>query len=184
MPTALDALRDPEGFIEHHAHTATAPVFVALASTAAAGVGLYGAAMHAWESAPTMLQNAGATVLADGLAWTATVPPLIILGSLAGSRVPPRTRLLATLVTVSFGGLAMLASIPVLWFIELCAPWGVVRLLANLVIFGGVGMCMVDVHLRVMGRLEAGLFRHLAWLVLIGTLGFEFLVMMDVWQLG
>lgn len=173
MSLVFDALRDPEPFVQAHLDVASPSTLLALASSAAVGVGLYGAAMHAFQDAPAMISGGLGAAAAAGLAWTATLPALYILGSLAGSRLSLRSLLLATLVTVSFAGLALLASIPVLWFIELCAPYTWVRALTNVVVFGGVGLSMADVHLRVMERLEGLRLRHFGWLSLLAVLGAE-----------
>ena len=61
-----------------------------------------------------------------------------------------RTRavtLLAALVTVSWGGLAMIASIPINWFFTATVPHAGFVLLVNLVVFAGVGVAMSDVIL-------------------------------------
>jgi len=47
------------------------------------------------------------------LAWAIPLPALYILNSLSGSRLAASSTLLAALVTVSWGGLAMIASIPI-----------------------------------------------------------------------
>lgn len=184
MSNVLDALRDPEAFTLKWRDQPPTSILAALSGTAAFGVALYGAAMHAFQGADAMLYNALGAAGMAGAAWGATIPALFVLGSLSGSRLSLRGVLLATLVTVSFSGLAMLASIPVLWFIELCAPWEPVRYLANVVIFGGVGLSMLDVHLRVGKALEGARFRHFAWLGLLGVLGAELFWVAGLWNLS
>src|SRR6185437_9192262 len=88
--------------------------------------------------------------LAAGVAWAIPLPALYILNSLGGSRLRASTTLLAALVTTSWGGLAMVASIPINWFFtaalsDLVAdPSRVAWLvrLVNLVVFTGVGVSM------------------------------------------
>ena len=146
--TLLTALREPEAVARALRDHADPRLLVALVATAAAGVGAYGAAMHASGGALAMLRAGALATLAAGLAWSATLPSLHILGSLTGSRVRWRALLLASLITVSFGGLAMFASIPVLWFFELCVPHRLMRIAINLVVFAGVGLSMADVFAR------------------------------------
>src|ERR1044072_4939452 len=82
------------------------------------------------------------------------LPALYILNSFTGSRLRASTTFLAALVTTSWGGLAMIASIPVNLFFTAALPVPHVVLLVNLVVFAGVGVSMVDVFCRVMARLE------------------------------
>lgn len=175
VSSVLHALREPEAFTLQWSPDRPPPlsVLAALAMTASVGVGLYGAAMHAWQGGAEAAVNAGAAVAAAGIAWNATLPSLYVLGTFAGSRLPFRSLVLATLVTVSFGGVAMLASIPVLWFFELCAPHAAVRLLVTMLVFAGVGLSMSSVFLRVMNRLEGTRLLHLAWLGLLSVVGAE-----------
>src|SRR5947207_11354188 len=67
------------------------------------------------------------------------------------------------------GALAMLASVPISWFFGLTLPFAATRLLVNLVVFAGVGVCMADVFLRVMKALEPDRSRACAavWLGLV-----------------
>lgn len=145
----------------------------ALAATASLGVGGYGAAMHAHAGLLEAARHGALAVAAAGGAWCATLPALYVLGTLSGSRLSGRVVAMGALVTVSFGGLAMLASVPVLWFVELCLPHGWARLLVALVSFAGVGLSMADVFVRVMGALEGVRPRHLLWLLLLGLVGAE-----------
>ena len=160
-------------------HASDLPALLALGATASLGVGAYGAALHAHAGVGPALAGAGAAVAAAGAAWCATLPTLTIIGALQGSRLPARTVIIAALVTVSFGGLAMLASVPVLWFVELCLPHNWARLAVSLVSFAGVGLCMADVFGRVMAELEGHRARHLAWLLLLSLVGAELF-----WALG
>ena len=155
----------------------------ALGATASLGVAAYGAALHAHDGLLPALSAAGAAVSAAGAAWCTTLPALYVLGALGGSRLPARSVILGALVTVSFGGLAMLASVPVLWFVELCLPYGWARLLTALVSFAGVGLCMSDVFTRVMATLEGPQLRHLAWLGLLGMVGAEMFIVLGLFNI-
>lgn len=175
FPLVLHALREPERFAEEWTRDRVAPLslLASFAVTASVGVGAYGAAMHLHDGVIAAALGGGAAISAAGAAWSATVPSLYVLGTLNGSRLSLPSVLLATLVTVSFGGLAMLASVPVLWFFELCIPHDHMRVLVSLVVFAGVGVSMADVFFRVMARIEGGRFRHLAWLGLLSVVGVE-----------
>jgi hypothetical protein len=191
------ALIAPEAFTKAHAEapaeagprwltlvrTGDLTTIAALGATASLGVGAYGAALHAHAGLLPALSAAGAAVSAAGAAWCTTLPALYVLGALGGSRLPARSVILGALVTVSFGGLAMLASIPVLWFVELCLPFGWARLLTALVSFAGVGLCMADVFSRVMATLEGGHVRHLAWLALLSMVGAEMFFVLGLFNI-
>lgn len=185
IPVLLHALREPERFTLAEAHARPSlGTLATLAGTATLGVGAYGAAMHAHAG----LAGAGlgllAAVAAAGATWTATLPSLYVLGSLNGSRLDLRGVALTTLTMVSFGGVAMLASVPVLWFFEVCAPFPAVRLAVNLVSFAGVGLSMADVWVRSMRRLEGGRFLHGAFLALFGAVGLEMFWVFGLFDLG
>src|SRR6267142_2494511 len=90
---------------------------------------------------------------------------------------------LAALVTVSWGGLAMIASIPINWFFTATVPHPTFVLIVNLIVFTGVGVSMVDVFRRVMLRLEPQ--RHFAplwWLMIVGIIGAELFFFFGLFQ--
>jgi hypothetical protein len=140
--------------------------------------------LHAHAGALPALAGAGAAVAAAGAAWCATLPTLTVIGALQGSRLPARTVLIAAMVTVSFGGLAMLASVPVLWFVELCLPHAWARLGVSLVSFAGVGLSMGDVFSRIMADLEGHRARHFAWLLLLSLVGAELFWVLGLFDLA
>lgn len=177
------ALREPEAFAAAHAALPSPRTLAALIATASLGVGTYGAAMHAWDGAAAMGENGLLAIAAAGIAWTASLPTLLVLGAMNGSQLRPPAVALATLITVSFGGLAMLASIPVLLYFELCVPHTAMRFFVNALVFSGVGLCMSDVFLRVMARLEGFRFLHLAWLALLSVVGAEMFYVLGLFNL-
>ena len=177
----------PVGAPHRHAQlirSSDLPALLALGATASLGVAAYGAALHAHAGVGAALAGAGAAVAAAGTAWCATLPTLTVIGALQGSRLPARTVLIAAMVTVSFGGLAMLASIPVLWFVELCLPHSWARLAVSFVSFAGVGLCMADVFGRVMAELEGHRLRHFAWLLLLSLVGAELFWVLGLFDLA
>src|SRR5205807_5345424 len=127
------------------------------------GTMTYGMTMGILDGPGRMLVCGLACTAAAGVGWSLPLPALYILNSLSGSRLRASTTLLAALVTTSWGGLAMIASIPINWFFSVAIPDPTVVLVVNLVIFTGVGVAMVDVYCRVMERLEPARGRRPAW---------------------
>ncbi|HVW01542.1 MAG TPA: hypothetical protein VHB77_14415 [Planctomycetaceae bacterium] len=172
------ALRTPEEFADRwNQGQARYPVWVwmSLAATAILGTTTYGMTMGLLSATPGAVLMAGLKcTLAAGLSWGVSLPALYILNSLAGSRLRASTTLLAALVTTSWGGLAMIASIPLNWFFTAAVPHAGFVFLVNLVVFTGVGISMIDVFRRVMLRLEPDREQApLWWLVLVGAIGCE-----------
>lgn len=171
------ALRTPEEFaVAWNNGTVRYPrwVWLSLTLTAILGTTTYGMTMGLLGGADDVLYKGMACTLATGLAWGIPLPALYILNSLSGSRLPASSTLLAAMVTTSWGGLAMIASIPINWFFSVAVPHPTFVLLVNLIIFTGVGVSMIDVFQRVMRSLEPG--RDLAptwWIALVGVIGAE-----------
>jgi hypothetical protein len=178
------ALREPEQFASrwHHAETNYEWwVWVALILTAILGTTTYGMTMGLLGGPREVALRALHCTAAAGLAWGLALPALYILNSLSGSRLRASTTFLAALVTVSWGGLAMIASIPINWFFTVSlpglvspasVPW-LIRLV-NLVVFTGVGIAMTDIFGRVMESLEPERGRvPLWWLMVVGAIGCE-----------
>src|SRR5438876_8169635 len=140
------ALREPEVFALRW-HRETAPyawwVFAALALTAIAGTLSYGLTLGILGGPQRMAACALACTLAAGIAWSLPLPALYILNSLTGSRLRPSTTLLAALVTTSWGGLALIASIPINLFFSAALPFPLAVLAVNLIVFAGVGIAMI-----------------------------------------
>ena len=151
------ALREPEAFALRW-HQEGTPyewwVFAALATTAIAGTTTYGMSMGILGGPSRMLECALLNTVAAGIAWSIPLPALYILNSLSGSRLRASTTFLAAMVTTSWGGLALIASIPINWFFTVAVPVPWFALGVNLVVFAGVGVSMVDVFSRVMEKLE------------------------------
>lgn len=172
-----EALRQPEDFtIRWHleGRPYTWSVFAALALTAIAGTTTYGLILGLTGGPSEMFRCGGAFTLAAGIAWGLPLPALYILNSLTGSRLRASTTFLAALVTTSWGGLALLASIPIAWFFTIALPQAALLLAVHLAVFAGVGVAMADVFSRVMERLEPYRGRRpVWWLLLVGVLGGE-----------
>ncbi len=172
-----EALRQPEDFALRW-HLQGRPyswsVFAALALAAIAGTTTYGLILGLTGGLPEMFRCGGAFTLAAGIAWSLPLPALYILNSLTGSRLRASTTFLAALVTTSWGGLALLASIPIAWFFSVAVPNVFVLFVVHLAVFTGVGVAMADVFSRVMERLEPRRGRLPAWwLALVGVIGAE-----------
>ena len=180
------ALRDPEEFAVNWNDGRIVyawPVWAALLATAMLGTTTYGMTMGLLGGAGDIAYKGFICTLSAGLAWAIPLPALYILNSLAGSRLPASSTLLAALVTVSWGGLAMIASIPVNWFFTATVPHSGIVLLVNLIVFTGVGVSMIDVFRRVMQRLEPErLAAPVWWLMLVGTIGAELFYFFGLFQ--
>jgi hypothetical protein len=171
------ALEEPERFaLRWHREGAVYPwwVFAALTLTAILGTMSYGMTMGLLGGAGQMVGRGLSCTLAAGIAWSLPLPALYILNCLTGSRLRASTTFLAALVTTSWGGLAMIASIPINLFFTAALPYPGFILLVNLVVFAGVGVSMVDVFGRVMAKLEpARGSTPIVWLALVGAIGAE-----------
>jgi hypothetical protein len=172
-----EALQNPEDFAAKYNSGLVQyrlSVWIALVATAILGTTTYGMTMGMSGDVSNILSKGLYCTLAAGLAWGIPLPSLYILNSLSGSRLSASSTLLAALVTTSWGGLAMLASIPVNWFFTAAVPHAGFVLLVNLTVFTGVGVAMIDVFRRVMQNLEPE--RGVTptwWLFLVGTIGGE-----------
>jgi hypothetical protein len=180
------ALREPEAFALRW-HVGEAPyspaVFLALALTAIVGTTTYGFIMGLLGGGREMLLDGLRCTAAAGLAWGVSLPALYVLNSLAGSRLRASTTFLAALVTTSWGGLAMIASIPVAWFFTVAVPNALVVLFVHLLVFSAVGVAMIDVFGRVMSRLEPQRGRlPVWWLLLVGAIGSELFYAFDLFK--
>jgi Sec-independent protein secretion pathway component TatC len=172
-----EALREPEAFALRWHREGTpydARVFLALGLTAIAGTTAYGLIMGLAGGPQEMMSAGLRCTAAAGLAWGLPLPALYILNSVSGSRLRASTTFLAALVTTSWGGLAMLAGLPLAWFFTVALPFSQVMLAVHLIVFAAVGVAMIDVFSRVMATLEPGRGRRPAWwLVLVGAIGVE-----------
>jgi len=171
------ALREPEEFAlrwNRGEEQYSLGVWAALMITAIVGTTTYGMTMGLLGGPERVLTAGLSCTLAAGLAWSIPLPALYILNSLSGSKLPASSTLLAALVTTSWGGLAMIASIPINWFFTVAIPHGGFVWLINAVVFAGVGVSMSDVFGRVMAALEPSRGRlPLWWLALVGIIGLE-----------
>ena len=171
------ALQEPEDFA-HQWQTGErrypAWVWLALMLTAIAGTTTYGMTMGILGGAERVLTAGLSCTLAAGLAWGISLPALYIINSIFGSRLSVSSTVLAALVTTSWGGLAMIASIPINWFFTVAVPYEPFILVVNLLVFTGVGISMIDVFGRVMQRLEPSRGKlPTVWLLLVAAIGCE-----------
>jgi hypothetical protein len=180
------ALRDPESFADAWNQGNTSyrwPVWIALLLTAIAGTTTYGMTMGLLGGPGDILFKGFICTLAAGLAWAIPLPALYILNSFSGSRLSASSTLLAALVTVSWGGLAMIASIPINWFFTAAVPHPGFVLVVNLVVFAGVGVSMTDVFGRVMERLEPSqAVPPVWWLVIVAAIGTELFYFFELFK--
>jgi hypothetical protein len=188
------ALREPGEFARRwHGGEAPYPwwVFAALGFTAVVGTSTYGLTMGLLGGPRTVVLGGLRCTAAAGLAWGVALPSLYIFNSLSGSRLRASTTLLAALVTTSWGGLAMIASIPINWFFtmalsDLVADPSRVSWLVrgvNLVVFTGVGVAMTDTFGRVMEALEPDRGRWpVIWLAVVAAIGGELFYAFGLFQ--
>jgi hypothetical protein len=157
-------------------------IFPILVVNAALGLAAYGLTLGMHLGAATMLLDSAKAPLAAGAAWTLALPALYIIHAAFGSKLDPSTMILAALATVSFGALALLASVPVNWFFTLALPFNSVRIAVNATIFLGVGVCMVDVFLRTLRAVEpeGGRLYPTLWLGLVGLISVELFLLLKV----
>jgi hypothetical protein len=180
------ALREPEAFAVHWHRQGTPyhwSVFAALSLTAIAGTTFYGMIMGLLGGTHMMLTDGLRCTAAAGIGWSLPLPALYILNSLSGSRLRASTTFLAALVTTSWGGLAMIAAIPISWFFSVALPYPGVILVVHLVVFTAVGVAMIDVFCRVIESLEPDRGRMPAWwLALVGAIGGELFYAFNLFQ--
>jgi hypothetical protein len=172
-----EALREPEEFTLVWARGQRRYawwIWLGLMLTAIAGTLTYGMSMGMLGGASRIIMAGLTCTIAAGLAWFIPLPALYILNSISGSRLSLGSTVLAALVTTSWGGLALMASIPINWFFIIAIPYAPFVLFVNLLIFTGVGIAMIDVFGRVMAKLEPTRGRIPAWwLLLVATIGGE-----------
>ncbi len=186
----IDALRAPEDFASAWDRSTRGqrpaswiPIFTVFFLTAVLGTAAYGLTMGFTRGAGDMVAKSWKAVVAAGGAWATALPTLYIFNSLLGSKLRLSTTFLAALVTTSFGGLAMLASIPVNWIWSVAVPLPPWILAVNLVVFTGVGLAMADVFLRVMRTVDpASRSFPLVWLAILGCVGGEYFYLLGLFQ--
>lgn len=177
-------LRRPEEFaVRCREENLRFDVLAALAATAILGTATYGITMAIGSGVGAMAQKSALLTIAAGLAWAVPLPALYILNSLTGSKLRASTTLVAALVTTSWGGLALIASVPINWFFSVAIPAQAPELFShnvarwivrgvNLLVFTGVGVSMADVFKRVMEALEPERGATPIWvLALVGVIG-------------
>ena len=180
------ALREPEEFARRWNSQEVHDrwwVWASLMATAILGTMTYGMTMGLSGTLRDVVMKGLACTAGAGLAWGIPLPALYILNSLSGSKLRASSTLLAALVTTSWGGLAMVASIPINWFFTVAIPSPQFILLVNLVVFTGVGISMIDVFHRVMHQLEPKRLTTPVWsLGIVGVIGAELFYYFGLFQ--
>ncbi len=136
--------------------------------------------MHALVGSETVVWGAVSNVAAAGLAWAVTAPALVVGARMAGEESAPARLGTATIVSLTFGAMALLASIPMVAFYVLASGWPVLGLVAHGLVIAGVGFSTAVVHRRVARRVGGSQLLHLAWLGLFGLLDLELALLMNV----
>src|ERR1051325_2552709 len=120
------ALRRPEDFAvrwRDRGEERSWTLLLVLLANAALGLGAYGLTVDLHHGAAGMAAGALKFPLAAGVAWAIALPALYIVKTSLGSHLDWSTTALAALTTVSFGALAMLASLPINWFFSLALDY-------------------------------------------------------------
>ncbi|MEQ1569620.1 MAG: hypothetical protein ABMA64_28555 [Myxococcota bacterium] len=177
--TLLEAIREPTEFASRPPDLLTHATLIAGASL---GIGVYAAAIHAAEGVTAMITGCARGLGTAGLAYTLAVPALVVLGALSGSSVPWRRSTGASLVAVNFGGLAFLASIPVVALLELTSPFDWTRPLVNSLVVVGVGGSSTLVFERAMAALEGRKLTHRLFMTVFGALFVEIAFLIDLFR--
>lgn len=177
-----EALREPDVF----ALECTTPdtwLLARLALNATLGIAVYGGVAHAAEGVTAIGAGAARSVLVAGGAWTLAMPALIVLGALSGSSVTWRRALLASLVTVSFGGASFLASVPLVALLEVATDGWWMRHLIHVLVLLGVGGSSSLIFCRTMAALEGrSSVLHVLWINLFGVLFLELAWLADLFR--
>jgi hypothetical protein len=173
------AVQRPAHFVDEEAD---GPTLLALAVGASAGITLYGGVIHAAEGVGMVIASAGRALLTAGTAWALSIPALVVISALLGSKVPWRRAVQASLITVNFGGLAFLASIPVVVLLELSSPFSWTRPLIHAAVVVGVGGCSTLIFERTMARLEGRKLFHVVWMGVFGLLFVEIAWLIDLFR--
>lgn len=177
--SVFTALERPQEFVERTPDDAT---LLALTGGASLGIVVYGGTIHAAEGVGVVVASAVRALVTAGTAWCLAVPALIVVGSLLGSVVPWRRTVFASLITLNFGGLAFLASIPVVLLLELASPFPWTRHLVNTMVVFGVGGCSTLIFERTMARLEGRRLFHRVWMSVFGVLFLEIAWFIDLFR--
>lgn len=181
------AIRRPEELVQRWRDAEVRPLrqlIAVLLVNAIFGTATYGLTMQMHKGALAMLGSGFWATAAAGLAWVIALPSLYIVNTALGSQLGLRSSLLVASVTVCFGAWAMLASVPINWFFSVAVRDGDVRLLVNLVVYSGVGVCMTDVFMRCLRTLDPHGPRLLGylWITLLAIIGAELFVLFGVFS--
>lgn len=186
------SIRHPELLAKRWSDRGIAPdqaphvkVFGVLLAAAILGVAIYGLVMQMHHGPARMMQSALLLPMAAGGAWSIALPSLYIIKRLFGSELDHTTLLLVALITVSFGSMAMLASVPVTLFFELALPYTIVRIGVHALVFTGVGFCMGDVLMRTIRVVEPDKTQlyPMLWLGLLSLLGAQLMWLFGIFDL-
>jgi hypothetical protein len=184
------ALRKPDELVlRWKQQSAEAPVppatFAFLAVTSILCLAAYGLTMGMPHGLPSMLRHA---LLVPGvalIAWGLSLPSLYVLNTALGSPLDRSTTILAALTAMHFGSLARLASAPVSWFFSVTLPYPWLLTVIHLAVLGVTALCMADVFMRVMKRIDpkANPLLLLGWLALVAGIDVELKMLLAVFAL-
>ena len=153
-----------------------------LAMGASAGIATYGGAIHAAAGPQALAGGALRALFCAGGAWALAIPALVVLGALTGSPVSWRRAVFGSLLAVNFGGMAFLASIPVVLLLDVASPWDWTHAFVNVLCVLGVGGSATLIFLRTMAALEGPRVLHHVWMLVFGTLFLELAWLVDLFR--
>jgi hypothetical protein len=182
LTEVLDAVRTPEDHAQAHTDPDVAEL-ARLAGAASLGVAGWGGMIHWYDGVGSALRGALHAVTVAGVSWGLAIPALVVMSSMVGSKLPTVRLLHASLMTVAFGGLAFLASVPVVGLVDLVYDHSVfARQASNTLCVLGVGACSAFIFFRITDEIEHLRALHIAWMGLFGTLFLEIAYLTDLFR--
>jgi hypothetical protein len=146
-----------------------------LAGLAVTGAFAYGAVAHAGPGLSGAAHGALAAVAAAAGAVVLAFPALHIFGTILGARIGLRRLCLLVGHAAGFGGAALLAGVPVVWFFGLALPDSHLRELVTLAVplLAGLGTASVFLSVVRAADPDRSLVFDASWLLLCAVLTAE-----------
>lgn len=160
---------------KHQKQAPSLSLFTTLLTYTLLGMMAYGFTLQMHNGTTAMVKNAWSMPLTLCFAWMLAFPSLYIINTALGSRVDLSTTLLALLITLGLGSLAMMTLVPIHWFFSITLQNIQHQHWIHLASLSLVGLCMADVFLRIMRALEPDhnpVF-SVIWILLVSLISFE-----------
>jgi len=144
------------------------PPLTALIVAGGAGCALFGAGAHLADGVGRAAALGLAGAVAPSLAWAAMVPALFVVGHQAGGRLGPPRVTRVGLVSLSFMGLALMAALPICWYLELALqPAALTRQAIRAALLAAAGLAAADVMARALAPVEPSRAARALWYSLL-----------------